>query len=68
LDGEEIMKIYLVIELVDAEMGFSPNTIHGAFKSREKADDLKIKLLEENEWYCEEPFEIIFVQEMELQE
>ena len=62
------MKIYLVIENVDVGRGYIPSDIHGAFKSKEKAEELKNKLLDEYEWLGQKPWEVFYVNEMELQE
>ena len=63
------MKIYLVIEDVDVGPGYIPSDIHGVFKSKEKAEELKIKLLDEYDWFeFQERWEVIYVREMELQE
>ena len=63
------MKIYLVIENVDVGRGYIPSDIHGAFKSKEKAEELKNKLLDEYDWFeFQERWEVIYVREMELQE
>lgn len=35
---------------------------------KEKAEELKTKLLDEYEWFEQKPWEVIYVSEMELQE
>jgi hypothetical protein len=65
------MKIYLVIESVDVGPGFIPSIIHGAFKSKEKAEEVKQKVSEElaNEQpYWLEAKDMVNIEEMELQE
>lgn len=62
------MKVYLVIEHVDVGRGYIPSDIHGVFKLKEKAEELKNKLLKEYEWLGLPPWEVIFIKEMELYE
>lgn len=59
------MKIYLVIENVGC--GYIPSDIHGVFKSKEKAEELKNKLLDKYEWFeFQDRWEVIYVREMEM--
>ena len=63
------MKIYLVAENYDYGPGYNLGEIHKAFKSKEKAEELAKKMLDE---YNQEPFQtvfdVIYVMEMEMEE
>ena len=63
------MKIYLVAEDYDYGPGYNLGEIHKAFKSKEKAEKLAKKMLDE---YNQEPFQtvfdVIYVMEMEMEE
>jgi hypothetical protein len=63
------MKIYLVAEDYDYGPGYNLGEIHKAFKSKEKAEELAKKMLDE---YNQEPFQtvfdVIYVMEMEMEE
>lgn len=63
------MKIYLVIEDYDYGPGYNLGKIHKAFKSKEKAEEMAKKMLDEYEWMSfERPFDIIYVMEVEMEE
>ncbi len=63
------MKIYLIAEDYDYGPGYCLGEIHKAFKSKEKAEELAKKMLDE---YNQEPFQtvfdVIYVMEMEMEE
>ena len=63
------MKIYLVAEDYDYGPGYNLGEIHKAFKSKEKAEELAKKMLDQ---YNQEPFQtvfdVIYVMEMEMEE
>jgi hypothetical protein len=63
------MKIYLVAENYDYGPGYYLGEIHKAFKSKEKAEQMAKKLLDEYEWQpFQQSFDIIYVMEMEVEE
>jgi len=63
------MKIYLVAEDYDYGKDYNLGKIHKAFKSKEKAEEMAKKMLDEYEWMsCERPFDIIYVMEVEMEE
>jgi len=63
------MKIYLVIEDEDYGPYYAMGKIHKAFKSKEKAEELAKKMLEEYEWMpYDKPFDIIYVIEMDVED
>lgn len=63
------MKIYLVIEDEDYGSHCGMGEIHKAFKSKEKAEELAKKMLEDYEWMSfEKPFDIIYVIEMDVED
>jgi hypothetical protein len=63
------MKIYLVAEDVDYGPGYDLGKIIKAFKSKEKAEQMAKKMLEDYEWQpFQQSFDIIYVMEMEMEE
>lgn len=60
------MKIYLVVEEEDHGPGYALGKIHKVFKSKEKAEQMAKKLLDDYEWQpFQQPFDVIYVMEME---
>lgn len=63
------MKIYLVIQDEDYGSHYGMGEIHKAFKSKEKAEELAKKMLEDYEWMpYDKPFDIIYVIEMDVED
>lgn len=68
------MKIYLVAEDYDYGPGYCPSyyclgEIHKAFKSKEKAEEMVKKMLDEYEWQpFQTVFDVIYVMEIEVEE
>lgn len=63
------MKIYLVAEDYDYGPCYDLGKIHRAFKSKEKAEQMAKKLLDEYEWQpFQQSWEVIYVMEMEMEE
>jgi len=63
------MKIYLVAEDYDYGPGYYLGEIHKVFKSKEKAEEMAKKMLDEYEWQSfQQSFDVIYVMEMEVEE
>jgi len=69
LSPQAQMKIYLVAEQYDYGPGYCLGKIHKAFKSKEKAEEMAKKMLNEYEWQpFQQSFDVIYVMEMEIEE